>query len=349
MQPVKIINTVINAEDSKIMVYQDGSFVFAHVIAVKPGTGLSGSGTVYAQPSTGEQTSGAVNAQPGNISQPLPCPPATPFYIDTPTSNYLGTQEWDVYYEVVDVSAMETDVLNLEFNNTGSAITLIGAGESASAGTPDVLLSTNLLPFYSTDNVVECEYNYETNAANGSALQTWTDILQIEVTTAGSPSFTLTGIFEPTNYSEPSGTVLNVPKYCQISVFYEGDGNELCWATSAAMNVSYFLNDNIDREIAIAESCYGDSNYNQGAPLLEEMTAINNDVPGLNLPATNDVNGTLSYAAIQQQINAGHPIGTKIAWTAPGGITHAQVITGYNTYNGNNYIYVTTQACPRRN
>lgn len=117
---------------------------------------------------------------------------------------------------------------------------------------------------------------------------------------------------------------LGVPNYNQQPY------NQLCWATTASMIISYFNGDSVDRKVTIAQSYFG-SNFNQ---------------PGYDYMIRNPINsytgrygtitGAVSYSTVQSQINNGRPIATMIFWTSGGG--HALVCRGY--YPDYNYILI---------
>jgi hypothetical protein len=115
---------------------------------------------------------------------------------------------------------------------------------------------------------------------------------------------------------------LGVPNYTQQPY------DQLCWATTASMIISYF-GGSVDR-VAIAQSYYG-SNFNQ--PGYDYM--IRNSIYSYT-GRYGTITGAISYGAVQTQINNGGPIATTILWTSGGG--HALVCRGY--YPDYSYILI---------
>ncbi|MEG6617637.1 papain-like cysteine protease family protein [Peptococcaceae bacterium 1198_IL3148] len=116
----------------------------------------------------------------------------------------------------------------------------------------------------------------------------------------------------------PYRSVLPVPEYPQ-------QYNQICWATSAAMVISYFLDDTINRNVEIAKKEFG-TEFNQGIydvgimeNYVEEYTEINGSVQ----------DNSLSYNAVQYQIKFNGPIISVITFKDPPG-RHAMVIKGYD-------------------
>ena len=115
---------------------------------------------------------------------------------------------------------------------------------------------------------------------------------------------------------------LGVPNYTQQPY------NQLCWATTASMIISYF-GGSVDR-VAIAQSYYG-SNFNHAG--YDYM--IRNPIYSYT-GWYGTITGALSYGSVQTQINRGVPIATMISWTSGGG--HALLCRGY--YPDYSYILI---------
>ncbi|KAA5806163.1 MULTISPECIES: papain-like cysteine protease family protein [Thermoanaerobacterium] len=118
-------------------------------------------------------------------------------------------------------------------------------------------------------------------------------------------------------------SVLSVPQYSQQPY------DNLCWATSTSMIISYFKGDTTDRTVEIAKDKYG-TNFNQPG----YTTDAEYYVKKYTSKAGSIQYNSLSYTAVQYQINHGGPIYTRIQWTSGGG--HAMVIKGYDT--STNYV-----------
>jgi hypothetical protein len=122
-----------------------------------------------------------------------------------------------------------------------------------------------------------------------------------------------------------SRQVLSVPNYSQQPY------NQLCWATSAAMVISYFLDDTINRNVEIAQAEFGEEDFNHPSwnmePYVESYTGISGT----------ERNDPLSYTAVQYQIDHDGPIITVI--DLENGGLHAEVIRGYDLDN-NRVLYV---------
>ncbi|CCH31147.1 papain-like cysteine protease family protein [Actinosynnema sp. NPDC047251] len=103
--------------------------------------------------------------------------------------------------------------------------------------------------------------------------------------------------------------------------------DQWCWAATGA---------SIERTLGVTTSqqtfCAAGKNSSPGYCPNEgaEIPEIVDGFRGTGFTAE-DANGTISYASITQQIDAGIPHLTGIYWTAGGG--HAEVIYGYDTTN----------------
>lgn len=111
--------------------------------------------------------------------------------------------------------------------------------------------------------------------------------------------------------------VLSVPEYSQQPY------DQICWATSAAMVVSFFLDDTTNRNVEIAQAEFGEDEFNQPSwnmePYVEDYTGESGSTQS----------NSLSYTAVQNQVNNDGPIITVIYWSEGG--SHAEVIKGYDT------------------
>jgi len=126
---------------------------------------------------------------------------------------------------------------------------------------------------------------------------------------------------------EPT-VLLDVPEYTQQPY------DSICWATSAAMVISYFSDDLYNRNIDIATTEFGE-NFNQGIYNIGIMEDYVEDYTGVNGSVQNNA---LSYTAVQYQTDNDGPIITVIDWDEVDG-RHAEVITGYNVPT-NSVIYI---------
>lgn len=121
--------------------------------------------------------------------------------------------------------------------------------------------------------------------------------------------------------------VLPVPQYSQQPY------DQICWATSAAMIISFFKNDTTNRNVQIAKDKFG-TDFNQPASLSDQNNAVKKYA---GVTSGSIQNNALSYTAVQYQINNNGPIGTAIYWSSGGG--HAEVIKGYDTSLDNEVLY----------
>lgn len=99
--------------------------------------------------------------------------------------------------------------------------------------------------------------------------------------------------------------------------------NSICWATSAAMVISYFENDSTNRNIEIATREHGED-FNHGITDISRMEFYVEDYTGI--PGSVQSN-PLTFAAVKHQINNDGPIITVVSNGVSG---HAMVIKGYN-------------------
>lgn len=114
---------------------------------------------------------------------------------------------------------------------------------------------------------------------------------------------------------------LPVPEYTQQP------HDSICWATSAAMVISYFENDSINRNIEIATREHGED-FNHGIIDISRMEFYVEDYTGI--PGSVQSN-PLTFAAVKHQVNNNGPIITVIRLLIPGEhLAHAMVIKGYN-------------------
>lgn len=114
---------------------------------------------------------------------------------------------------------------------------------------------------------------------------------------------------------------------------YRQSGTYLCWATRAAMIISYFKGETANnRDVEIAKAKFKAS-YDQPAAIEDTRDAVKNYT---NISGSIQ-NNSLSYTAVQYQINNKGPIGVR-TWPKVGDVGHALVIKGYDT-NTNAVIY----------
>jgi hypothetical protein len=150
------------------------------------------------------------------------------------------------------------------------------------------------------------------------------------------------------------GKCLKVPQFLQLPY------DNLCWATTAAMAVSYFNNDTINRTVDIAEDIaisrsssfsqlYGPNYYtypsvfNMPALLLDSGVGVKLYRPDLDIityenPSFATTEYSPSLNTIIKSINHGYPVMVKVPNAAGG--NHMLIIKGYKQcYNGMNIIY----------
>ncbi|MDD3269443.1 MAG: papain-like cysteine protease family protein [Syntrophomonadaceae bacterium] len=111
--------------------------------------------------------------------------------------------------------------------------------------------------------------------------------------------------------------VLSVPNYSQQPY------DSLCWATSASMVISFFLDDTTDRKVEIAQSEFGNDDFNYGSWNMEPYVENYTNIAGTTR------NNALSYTAVKYQTNNDGPIISVIQYSDNS--THAEVIKGYDT------------------
>lgn len=108
-----------------------------------------------------------------------------------------------------------------------------------------------------------------------------------------------------------------------VNAYTQQPYNQLCWASTSAMIISYFRGDTYDRKVPIAQRIYGTSNFNRPGTAAQMINSIY---------YYSGVVGTLRYAlslsAAQTQINRNGPVATLIYWTSGGG--HALALRGYS-------------------
>ena len=114
-------------------------------------------------------------------------------------------------------------------------------------------------------------------------------------------------------------TVRSVPQYSQQPY------DQLCWATTSAMIISFFKGDTTNRNLTIAKAEYGTTNFNQTAPITTDKKYINQYTGKAGSIQYNP----LSYSAVQYQIKNNAPIDCTIIWSNGGG--HALAIKGFDT------------------
>lgn len=111
-----------------------------------------------------------------------------------------------------------------------------------------------------------------------------------------------------------------------MSEYTQQPYDSICWATSAAMFISYFLDDTTNRNVEIAQDLYGQEDFNRGIGDISIMEDYVQDYTSENGAVQYNA---LSYAAVQYQVNNDGPIISVITWTGSNS-AHAEVIKGYS-------------------
>lgn len=109
------------------------------------------------------------------------------------------------------------------------------------------------------------------------------------------------------------------PRYCQQP------NDQLCWACCAAMVISYYLSDNINRTVNIAIDKWGSSDYNQPATTSDSRNAVDDYT---------NIYGSVSYSALsynslKSELNDYDPVYAVIKFKSTGS-QHAELIRGYD-------------------
>jgi hypothetical protein len=111
--------------------------------------------------------------------------------------------------------------------------------------------------------------------------------------------------------------------------------SQWCWAATSA-SVSHFYNALstwtqclVAEQIMGSNCCVNPGPCNQSWYLDKALAVTNNFVA---------LNSTLSFQAVENELNAGRVIGARVGWHSGGG--HFMVIYGCDTSNGINYLSI---------
>ena len=142
------------------------------------------------------------------------------------------------------------------------------------------------------------------------------------------------------------GKTLDVPVYNQLDV-PNGNGTNLCWASSAAMVISYYLGDTVDRTVLIAVMyAIMDPPNNQTKGQYDPADPASYNLPqawfstertGLVSQYQDQDLGMLTMSEIESQINGGDPFGVLYRNSSSG---HWIVGVGYASAAGHDSLVV---------
>ncbi len=152
----------------------------------------------------------------------------------------------------------------------------------------------------------------------------------------------LDDIFAQDDRGEVSGTVLDVPVYNQLNTNV-GDENNLCWATCAAMIISYQLGDQIDRTLEIAAKVASSNNiedYNVAREWVSTATLGMGSTKGQE-----EHTGAIPLTAINAGIDAKTPVALLYSGVVEFGegrrySGHYCLAVGYAKAKGHNAVYL---------
>ncbi|MFJ4103016.1 papain-like cysteine protease family protein [Amycolatopsis japonica] len=109
-----------------------------------------------------------------------------------------------------------------------------------------------------------------------------------------------------------------------------------CWAASGNTIAAYWgYSLTQTRFCQIAHNESGNDCANLEGYLSDEQRVFSS-LGFRSVGSYNSGGGTLTFAGIKGQIDAGRPIGTRIGWTSGGG--HMHVVYGYNDANGTTVV-----------
>jgi|GEM_PF-2022078 hypothetical protein len=203
--------------------------------------------------------------------------------------------------------AFEITVSN---NGTGSALGTINNHLSANGQEIGVISFENLSAGYTATITFNLTFN-----------QPGTYNLQMHVNKNG----TILESNSNNNTKTNSVTIIDARISLPVPEYTQQPHDWLCWATCSAMVISYFENDNINRNIEIAIREHGED-FNHGIGDFLRMEFYVEDYTGI--PGSGQSN-PLTFAAVKHQINNNGPIITAVFNEGAG---HAMVIKGYNIH-----------------
>ncbi|WP_063746780.1 papain-like cysteine protease family protein [Streptomyces sp. PsTaAH-124] len=107
--------------------------------------------------------------------------------------------------------------------------------------------------------------------------------------------------------------------------------DQWCWAATGLSIAQY---KGYGRNVSQNSFCLASRGYSSGycPNQAAELSTVQRGWRALGLSAGTEVNGRVSFATVQSEINADRPIETGVYWTAGGG--HARVIYGYDASAG---------------
>lgn len=133
------------------------------------------------------------------------------------------------------------------------------------------------------------------------------------------------------------GKILNVPNYSQQPY------DNLCWATSAAMFISYANNDNDDRKVDAAKFKYSStpadeypSIFNQPGSISAVYDSIVHFLGMKDSTYYPKPSESITFNELKDIIDDSHPLPTMIGWATGG--AHAHIIKGYYELFGEPYV-----------
>jgi len=100
-----------------------------------------------------------------------------------------------------------------------------------------------------------------------------------------------------------------------------------CWAASGATIASWFGYDYSQN--SFCDAAFG---YSQGVNCPNNQATLGDDQTAYDWMGLNPgryIQGRISYSGLQNEINAGRPVQTRIQWSSGGG--HMEVLYGYDT------------------
>lgn len=110
-----------------------------------------------------------------------------------------------------------------------------------------------------------------------------------------------------------------------------------CWAANATSVSIFYTPSSAWTQCKVANACQNKTTCCSNPSGCNQYGYLN-----LALEKTSNFNGmitgTITFAQIQTEINAGRPIGTRTAWS--GGGAHFLCIIGYAVISGTNYVYL---------
>ncbi|MDQ2086613.1 C39 family peptidase [Herbivorax sp. ANBcel31] len=163
--------------------------------------------------------------------------------------------------------------------------------------------------------------------------------------------FMLTMLFSGVSFAQQTETEVKL----SVTNYTQQPHEWLCWSASAAMIISYFNEDSIDRTVEIAQDYYEstlEEEFNQTLPLslsrdkgeivenyTDGVSSINRTASVFDHPNRDTIYNRISFKEIKTYIDNSYPILASIPGyiSLPGG-GHAVVITGYGESDSNKYV-----------